>query len=406
MAVSTSTKVWTVGLAASVALGFTVCLLGASLKNTVQVFFVPMAQSFAEPRDSFALATTVFAITYAIAAPVTGAMSDRFGPGRVLVLGTVTAGASLLLCAWVPSFPLFVAAYGVLASFAYAMLSYVPIGVLVDRLFADGRKGFFYALLTNGTAAGFILLVPLWTWLGQYTAWNNVLAGLGVFMLVVITPLAALRFSSGEATRRGPRVAVRPRFRIVLSSPVFWRLGGAFFACGATMAFIDVHLTAYLSDMRVGPQVMSATMVVLGVCEIGGALVAGRYCDHGLIKSVLVSAYAIRAASMFVIAVHPDTFRVFAFVSLFGASYMATVVATSMWVFTVFPTELKGVVMGLIWTMHQIGAAISSEFGAIAHDHFGSYLPEILACGLVAIVSTVLVATTRAPASTPAVTPA
>jgi predicted MFS family arabinose efflux permease len=386
-----------VGLIALVVLGFVVCLMGSSLKNTVQVFFVPMAQLLGETRGSFALATTVFAITYAIAAPLTGAMSDRVGPGRVLVLGTVAAGASLLLCAWVPSFAAFVVVYGVLAAFAYAMLSYVPIGVLVDRVFADGRKGFFYALLTNGTAAGFILLVPLWELLGRYTSWNAVLTGLGAFILLVITPLTALRFGSRASTKQVPVSVGRPRVGVVLSSSVFWRLGAAFFACGATMAFIDVHLIPYLGDMRMSTQSMSAIMVVLGLFELGGALVAGRLCDRSLIKAVLVGGYAIRAGAMFMIAAQPDTFRVFTFAALFGVSYMATEVATSMWVLSVFPTELKGAVMGLIWTMHQIGAALSSQFGAIAHDRFGTYLPEILAIGTVALVATAMVATMRAP---------
>ena len=387
-----------IGLALAVLLGFVVCLLGSSLKNTVQVFFEPMAQSFGQDRGSFALAATVFALTYAVAAPLTGMLADRIGPARVLLIGTVLAGVSLLGGAQMSSFPLFVVTYGILASCAYTMLSYVPIGVLVDRLFSDGRKGFFYALLTNGTAGGFILLVPLWTWLGQHTSWQRVLTGLGIFLLVVIAPLTALlqrqspaRTTAGE---KSADVSLRSRWSLVLHSAVLWRLAGAFFACGASMAFIDVHEIAYLADHHISSGVTSASLVLLGACEIVGSLVAGQLCDKGSVKRVLIGGYLLRGASMFVIAIHPTPFLVLIFGIMFGTSYLVTVVATSVWVMRAFPMEIKGVAMGLIWTAHQIGAALSSQFGGIIYDLMHSYVPLMVATGCMALVAAFLVAAT------------
>ncbi|MGK5730423.1 MFS transporter [Streptomyces sp. URMC 124] len=399
------------GLVLAASLGFVVCLLGSALKNTVQVYFEPMAETFGQHRGSFALATTVFAVTYAFAAPLTGMLADRIGPARVLMTGTCLAGVSLLLCANLSAFPAFVAVYGVLVSFAYTMLSYVPIGVLVDRLFSDGKKGFFYALLTNGTAAGFMLLVPLWTWLGHHTDWQYVLDGLGVLLLVVIAPLTVLLARRMPARAPAARAATAPggfgaRWRMVVGSSVLWRLAGAFFACGATMAFIDVHMLTYLSDMHVDSGVSSLSLVLLGICEIIGSLIAGRLCDRGFIKRVLVGGYALRAISMFLIAVHPNATLVLVFGVLFGASYLVTVVATSVWVLRVFPVEVKGVVMGLIWTAHQIGAALSSQLGGMIFDREHSYVPLIITSGCVAVFAMLLVATLPSPGEPPATTPA
>lgn len=388
----------TPALTASVIVGFTVCLFGSSLKNTVQVLLVPMAESFGQSRGSFAIATTAFAVTYAVAAPLTGMLADRFGPERVLLSGTMTAGLAFVLCGMVPAFGVFVAVYGVLASFAYAMVSYVPMGVLVDRLFANGRKGFFYALLTNGTAAGFILLVPLWGWLRPRTGWNAVLIGLGVFALVVLAPLIAWRFRGTAGAKPVTRTEnVRPLVRSVLSTSVFWRLAGAFCACGASMAFIDVHMIPYLGDMQVPTDLSSASVGLLGIAEIGGSLVAGRLCDRGLLKSTLVGGYLLRAGSMFLVAAAPHGPFVLLFGAVFGASYLVTVVATSMWVLAAFPVEIKGAVMGLMWTVHQVGAALSSQLGAVSHDSDGSYVPAILATGGFALVATLLIASLPSP---------
>lgn len=393
-----SRRTLSVGLAVSIALGFTICLLGSSLKNTVQVFFLPMAETFGQSRGSFALATTVFAATYAVAAPVTGLLADRFGAGRVLQLGAVCGGAAFLLCASVPSFALFVMVYGVVAAFAYAMLSYIPMGVLVDRVFADGRKGFFYALLTNGTAAGFMLLVPLWTWLDGRHSWQMVLGWLGVFLLVVIAPLTGWQFSKAGLSKTVRRSgSVRPLVRAALSTTVFWRLAGAFSACGITMAFIDVHMIPYLHDHDVAEGISATSIVLLGAFEIGGSLLAGRLCDRGLIKSVLICGYLLRAGSMLLIAVAPHGPFVLLFGALFGMSYLVAIIATSLWVLTVFPVEVRGVLIGLMWTMHQIGAALSSQLGGLTHDSTGSYLPAILASGTTALVAAALINTLPPP---------
>ncbi len=392
------------GLLLAVLLGFIVCLLGSSMKNTVQVFFEPMAHSFGAARGTFAIATTVFAITYAVAAPLTGMLADRIGPTWVLTAGTAVGGASLLLCGVSSSLPVLVAVYGIGAAFAYAMLSYVPIGVLVDRLFKDGRKGFFYALLTNGTAAGFMLLVPLWTWLGHVTDWRRVFEGLGVFLLVAITPLTLLLSRRETARASGTGSAPRPaaeRWRMVVGSSVLWRLAGAFFACGATMAFIDVHMIPYLEDMRVPAGVSSASLVLLGACEIVGSLIAGQLCDRSSVKGVLMGGYVVRGLSMFLLAIHPTTTLLLVFGAVFGASYLVTVVATSVWVLRVFPVEVKGVAMGLIWTVHQIGAALTSQFGGVVFDRAHTYVPVILTTGVVAVAASLIVATIPGPRRSP-----
>jgi predicted MFS family arabinose efflux permease len=147
------------------------------------------------------------------------------------------------------------------------------------------------------------------------------------------------------------------------------------------MAFIDVHMVPYLSDMHVPTGLSTTSIVLLGVFEIGGSLVAGRLCDRGLVKGVLVTGYLIRAVSMFLIMVNPASPLVIVFGMLFGASYLVTVVGTTVWVLNSFPTRIKGLVMGLMWTGHQIGAAFSSQFGALSHDATGSYVPEIVIVG-------------------------
>lgn len=198
---------WITGVAALLT------LMGSSLKNTVQVYFVPMATSLGESRGEFAITTTLFAITYAIASPVVGTLSDRIGPAAVLRIGIGISGATFLAMSSFGNAAVFTVVYGVAGAFGYAALAYVPIGVLVDRVFPPERKGFFYALLTNGTAVGFIVLVPLWIWLGDLLAWQSVLAGLGFVFLLILFPLS-LTLRVGAPPTRPRRLRQRLPVRL------------------------------------------------------------------------------------------------------------------------------------------------------------------------------------------------
>ncbi|WP_426624816.1 MFS transporter [Leifsonia sp. McL0607] len=377
-----------------------ISLMGSSLKNTVQVFFVPMADSFGYPRGEFAIATTIFAATIALASPAIGALSDRFGPLLVMRAGLVVSAAMFALITVAQSFLLLAILYGVLGALGYASLSYVPIGVLVDRAFPADRRGFFYALVTNGTAIGFIVLVPLWIWLETMTSWQSVLIALSVLFAVVLLPLSfTVRAPDAKrlATTATSHVE-RSRALAVMRCGPFIPLVLAFMACGVTMAFVDVHLIPDMHDHGVAPTTVSTAMVLLGFTEIVGAFVAGFFCDRGRIRSVLLSAYLLRGASIVLLAISPNDVVIQLFGVIFGSSYLMTVVATTVWIARLYPPHVRGLLLGIMWAAHQVGAALSSQLGATLHDVLDSYDPIIYIGAAFCVVSIIIVAALREPA--------
>jgi predicted MFS family arabinose efflux permease len=329
-----------------------------------------------------------------------GALSDRIGPAAVLRIGVGISGATFIAMAAFGNFGVFAVVYGVVGAFGYAALAYVPIGVLVDRVFPPDRKGFFFALLTNGTAVGFIVLVPLWIWLGDLLAWQAVLAGLGLVFLLVLFPLSlTLRVGAAPAaTAQSATEASRPSARLttLLRGP-FVGLALAFLACGVTMAFVDVHLISHLHDNSVSNGATSSAMVLLGVAEVIGAFIAGIACDRGHIRSILLVAYALRGTAMVIVAVSPSAASAQVFGVVFGASFLMTVVATTMWLVSSYPASMRGLVLGLLWAVHQIGAAVSSQLGASLRDITGGYDAVIYTGLAMCLVSIILVATQKNP---------
>ncbi|MGF7234839.1 MAG: MFS transporter, partial [Frankia sp.] len=330
----------TLALACAAILAFTLSLAGSALKSTIQVYFSSIAHGLNADLGVFAWSTTSFAIVIAIASPVVGAMADRFGGAAILVTGSVLAGTTFLVCAAVPSVLLFAPTYGVVGALSFTMMSYVPLGKLADELFAERGEGLAYAVMTNGPAVGFITLVPLWVWVGSFVSWRPIFVAAGVVMLAVLTPLALLlkrlAAEDGDAEGGGHIDIARPGFReqvsFALRDRSFVTLAIAFTGCGVTMAFVDVHLVTDLDMAGMQSSVVSGSLSLLGAFEILGALIAGRQCDRGRLKQTLVTGYALRGTAMLMLAFTPTTATSLIFGVVFGASYMVTVVATSIWV--------------------------------------------------------------------------
>ncbi|MFF3868872.1 MFS transporter [Micromonospora sp. NPDC001898] len=393
-------KVGTAFATFAAAASFLISLAGSSLKSTVQVFFLNIADGFDVSRGSLAIATTLFAVVTAVTSSVIGHLADRIGAIPVLAIGTALNGIVLLLSAMASELWMFVLTYGVVGAVAVTMLSFVPLGVLADQLFQGRNSGLFYALLTNGAAVGFMVLVPLWTYLDNTMSWNKVLFAIGVFFLVVLLPLslALVRLSiSRQPARVAPRVSFWSATATTFRHPQMRALVLAFIGCGTTMAFIDVHFFPHLHDHGISDSVGASAVAVLGALEIIGALAAGRLCDLGWTRATLIGAYALRAAAMVMLLFVNSPATVIAFGAVFGVSYLATVVATTVWATRALPPGVRGTALGVLWAVHMLAVAATSQVGAILADLQHSYTVTIGASAVLTLAAVVLVAVQPSP---------
>jgi predicted MFS family arabinose efflux permease len=373
---------------------FLISLAGSSLKSTVQVFFLGIADSFEVSRGGLAIATTLFAVVTAVTSSVIGHLADRIGAITVMAIGTALNGVVLLLSATTSQLWVFILSYGVVGAAAVTMLSFVPLGVLAGQLFQGRHSGFLYALLTNGAAVGFMVLVPLWAHLDRTMSWNDVLFGIGVVFLVVMLPLSLvlLRLST---SRRPPqpaqKVSLWSATVITFRHPQIRALVLAFIGCGSTMAFIDVHLFPHLDDHGISSSVGASGVAVLGALEVAGALAAGRLCDLGWVRATLAGGYALRAVAMVMLLFISSSATVVAFGAVFGASYLATVVATTVWVNRVLPPGVRGTALGVLWAVHMLAVAGTSQLGAMLADLYHNYTATIVGSAVLTAASVLLV---------------
>lgn len=373
-----------------VAVAFVVVFLSTAIKGVYQVYFVQIADHFGRGRAQFAWSGGLFMLVTGLASPLVGALSDRLGALRTAAIGACAAGLAFVLASLISqSIWVFSVAFGVLGAFGLAAMTFVPMGVLVDRLFEGRRKGLAYAAITNGTAIGFIVLSPAWVWLQPQVPWTQVFFVMGALFAVPLT-LALLLVARLEPPSPTPERRDMPQsaWRTVRRDPVFYVLAFGFLGCGATMAFIDVHLLAFWQDNGVPRMQMAYSLSMLGLLELLSGLAAGalalRFDKHRL----LALFYALRSLAMLLLLLPGAGPLPFAL--CFGASYLGTVILTSMFCFERYGDRIKGRVFGLLFLVHQIGAFASVQLSAWSYERTGSYAAAIAAlCAFTVVAAAV-----------------
>lgn len=322
--------------------GFMLMFLSSSVKNVFQVWFVDICNSFGITRSEFSFSGTTFMLVTGVGSWIAGILSDRIGASPL------------------------------------AAIQYVPMGVLVDQTFSGKNKGIVYALLVNGTGLGFVLLSPIWVHLNLSYSWQQVYMAVGCVFLLLVLPMVYFTLPKDDASEQktnGQRFSSRRKmWTDTLSQPAFWFIALSFFGCGVNMAFIDIHFVPMMQDANTAPSVTGLALSVLRALEMVGGFIAGWLTGRMKPALLLSGFYALRAVSGWLLMNATDEFTLIAFSAIFGMTYLGTVIVTSLFCLSFFGVENKASVFGLVFFIHQIGAALSTWAGARIFDSYGNYI--------------------------------
>lgn len=135
----------------------------------------------------YSVAIVVWALTLLFA----GRLQDKIGPRKVVTLGAIFTGSGLILSSLITSVPLLIITFGVLTGsgigFAYA--SVTPPAL---KWFHSSKKGMVTGIVVSGMGLASLYIAPMTTMLLDNYGVSKTFLILGIFVLLVATPLAQL----------------------------------------------------------------------------------------------------------------------------------------------------------------------------------------------------------------------
>jgi MFS family permease len=322
---------------------------------------------------SFALA--VGQLMWGVAQPIFGAVADRYGPGRVLVLGGLLGAAGIALAPLLPTRWGLVITLGVLASAGAGAGAFsILIGAVAQRLPVE-KRSFAAGFINAGGSFGQFVFAPLVQGLITAFGWMSAL-----YSLAALT-IAALPFARPLRRRAAPKTAtaaegltLREQLRVAMRDRSYLLLHASFFTCGLHVAFLMTHLPGEVALCGLSAQVSANAIALIGLANIAGSLAAGTLGQHFRMKNLLFCFYAARTILILGYLAAPKTpLTLYIFAVGMGFTFLATVPPTAGLVGKLFGMRYMATLFGLTLFSHQVGGFFGAWLGGLTVVSTGSY---------------------------------
>jgi MFS family permease len=355
--------------------GCLIALLSFGPRSAAGQFLTPLSFANGWGRDVFSMAFAIQNLLWGIGQPFAGAIADRFGTVRVLCTGAIMYGLGLAIMAYATSALVLDLSAGVLIGFGLAGCSFNLVLSAFGKLVPEQWRSLSLGAGTAAGSFGQFLFSPLARALIDSFGWQEALLIFAAGMLLVLPFSLALATppatpGAGKAAPQSLKQALAEAF--AHRSYVLLVLG--FFTCGFQLAFVTVHLPAYLVDRGLSAEVGGWTIGVIGLFNIVGSLSAGWLSTRMPKRYLLSVIYFLRAAAILAFIMLPmSAASSVAFGAVMGLLWLSTVPPTASLVSVMFGNRWGGMLYGFAFFSHQVGGFLGVLLGGLAFERTGSY---------------------------------
>ncbi len=362
------------GVVLVVLAGCIISLVGFGIRSTMGLFLEPMTVTNGWSRETFALAIAIQNLLWGICVPIAAALTDRFGPTKTLSAGALIYASGLAGMAFASSGTMLHLTAGVLTGIGTAFTAFSIVLAIIAQVVSEERRSFALGLGTAATSLGQVLFSPITqNFISDFGAQSTLLI-LAASALTII-PLVLLMGNPGQkAESTAATQSLKAALVEALAHRGYVLLTLGFFVCGFHVAFIAVHLPAYLKDLGLAPQVGAYAIAIIGLFNIVGSFVSGIVGQRYSKKLALALIYAARALVIAWMLLMPKTeIVIFTFAALMGLLWLSTVPLTSGIVAQVFGVRYMATLVGVVFFSHQMGSFIGVWLGGYLYDTTGTY---------------------------------
>jgi MFS family permease len=353
--------------------GAAIVTLSMGIRHGFGLWLQPVTMERGWSRETFAFAIAIQNLAWGIAGPFAGAIADRFGAYRVLIVGAILYAAGLVLMGLATSGLAFTGSAGVLLGLAQSGTTYAVIYGVIGRNVAPERRSWAMGVAAAAGSFGQFLMVPVENWLISDFGWQSALFILGCLALAIV-PLAFGLKEPAQPATTGSQQSMGAAVREAFGYPSFQLLMAGYFVCGFQVVFIGVHMPSYLKDNGLTPNVATTALALIGLFNVVGTYAAGSLGQRMQKKYILSGIYALRSLAIVVFLAVPLTpWSVYVFSSVMGVLWLSTVPPTNAVIAQIFGVKYLSMLGGFVFFSHQIGSFLGVWLGGKLYDSTGSY---------------------------------
>ncbi|MGZ3238075.1 MAG: MFS transporter [Burkholderiaceae bacterium] len=373
---------WMIMLSAAAILMIT---MGA--RQTTGLFLSPLNSSTHLGIVSISFAMAVGQFMWGAAQPIFGAVADKFGTVRVLLVGAVMLAVGMALTPFMNTQWGLIMTMGMLSAAGAGAGSFSILIGATSKQLPIQRRAFASGFINAGGSFGQFVFAPLMQAIISSAGWIAAMLTMAATTLLTIplawplrdrTKVAATEVVVPSAAANTPAdptdIGLWNQIRIAMRNPSYLYLHLGFFTCGFHIAFLVTHLPGEVALCGLSAGVSATALALIGLFNIAGSLTVGAMASRYRMKYLLVAVYGSRAVLIVLYLLSPKTAMTFyLFAAGLGFSWLATVPPTAGLVAKLFGTRYLATLFGLTLFSHQIGGFLGAYLGGLAFAEFGNY---------------------------------
>ncbi len=367
--------------------GLVIIMVSFAIRSAFGLFQIPIAEEFGWLRAEFSMAIAIQNLAWGIGQPLFGALAEKIGDRKAILLGAVVYALGLVLSANSVT-PLEHQIYAWLVGFGIAGTGFGVILAVVGRASSDENRSMSLAIVSAAGSGGQIFGPPVAEWLLGVMPWQSVFMVFAAAILLAMFALPLMRApvmaSKSELDESLGQILVK-----AFKDPSYTFIYLGFFSCGYQIAFITAHFPAFVTELcgpitpggtldNMGISTTSALGAVaislIGIANIAGTLTAGwlgkRYSKKYLLAGIYTGR-TIVSALFIMFPITPES--VILFSVAMGALWLATIPLTSGLVAHIYGLRYMGTLYGIVFLSHQLGSFLGVWLGGRMYDIYGDY---------------------------------
>jgi MFS family permease len=349
--------------------------VGAGFMHAYTVFLVTFIETFGWSRAEVSLAYSVSQLVTGVSSPLVGWLVDRLGPPRLILMGGALLTLGLLANAWASELWHIVVLYGVVMTLGANCLGLVVFVPLLSRYFVRNR-GMAVSVVQSANGFARAFSAPVATLMISGLGWRGAYLWQGVFMGVILLPLASLFRGVGQGGRRHVADGEGWTVHQAVRTPHFWLLFAVYMFTGLGSFLVALHQLAFAVDVGFDKLYAAGVLGMGAFLSLPGVIITGTLSDYvgRELSAVVTYGTSILGVAFAMLITSPDQhLLLWLHACFFGLTWGARGPAITAKGADLFPGPNLGAILGVITIGTGLGAAGGAWLAGFVFDTTGSY---------------------------------
>ena len=380
-------------------------------------FIIPLSKEFGWSRTTVSAVFSLARLEAGFIGPVEGWAVDRLGPRKLMLVGIPVMGLGFIFLSQVSGLFTFMLVYILGITLGNSLGMHVPASAAVANWF-NRKRGLAFGIMWSGVGLGG-LLVPALGWAIDVYGWRDASVYVGIFVIFVGVPVAALMRHRPEQYGFLPDGQIIPQktsngklgknedlevdftAREALQTSSFWFLSLSIMARSLVTGGVGLHLVPYFVGLGASPIEAAAYAGSVGVISIPGRFGLSYLGDYFNRRYMMAISLLFMTLSIVLLATADSLSSSIPGLVAYSISQGGISVIPQSIIADYFGRKAFATISGFRSSIQMLGIIVGPVVSGLVYDRTGSYEWAFLGFAAASIVSMLLVLMALPPSPRP-----